>query len=326
MAQIILTGVLGVLDALRCPERQCKALSAASALLAVLSLSGCAGQRLMRSSRPQPPILFVRNVNEIMLLYEDGSTRYVTEGEQPKWSRDHRELVFERANFLLRPTPGSEAWRIRPDGTGLRQLTSIYPEQVRFLAFGGARPTVAYADARGIDLVSLDGSHTREAIHDGASADELAFSPDGRQIAYADSTLSSPSTLDVVGVHGLGQRVIFKGTVHTCAMRWPSWSPDGRWIAFTMCVEKGMPKVEVGVWLIHPDGRDLHRVALGSEPSWSPDGEWIAFNRTPSASAEGEAQGLFKVHPDGSGLVRLTRATKSLGFPDASPEDSQPNW
>lgn len=59
----------------------------------------------------------------------------------------------------------------------------------------------------------------------------------------------------------------------------PAFSPDGQWIAYTS---------NDGIYLIHPDGSENHRIveisvvnSLFWPPvaSWSPDGQWIVFHR-----------------------------------------------
>ena len=86
-----------------------------------------------------------------------------------------------------------------------------------------------------------------------------------------------------------------------------AWSPDGYWIAFGLTVEKGGGNAESGVWLIRPDGRNMHRVASGAEPTWSPDGRWIAFSRTARSTKSEYATALEMVRTDGTGRLRLTR-------------------
>lgn len=53
---------------------------------------------------------------------------------------------------------------------------------------------------------------------------------------------------------------------------WPSWSPDGQWLAFSM---------QGSLWKIRVGDPIAHEIAWGkgylSSPEWSPDGRWIAY-------------------------------------------------
>ncbi len=78
------------------------------------------------------------------------------------------------------------------------------------------------------------------------------------------------------------------------------------------------------LWMISPDGSDLHRITTHNgepwyiEPSWSPDGQWIVFEaRQPRFNGDGGLGQIWKVHHDGTDLNHLTTGDY---------DDRQPNW
>ena len=77
--------------------------------------------------------------------------------------------------------------------------------------------------------------------------------------------------------------------------RTPSWSADGRKIAFQRDFE---------IWTMNADGTNQAvlssdpGVAYGEDPSWSPDGRKIVFVRTDSSD-----NGVYVVNADGTGLT-----------------------
>jgi len=89
----------------------------------------------------------------------------------------------------------------------------------------------------------------------------------------------------------------------------PSWSPDGRRIAFTKA--RSFHGDGSNVWVMNANGSGQVKVTRngGFSPSWSPDGKRIVF-------ASG---GIWVVSPDGSGLKRVTR-------PQAEGDDWSPAW
>jgi len=91
----------------------------------------------------------------------------------------------------------------------------------------------------------------------------------------------------------------------------PSWSPDGKKIAFVRLGGHG-PEI----FVVNADGTDPVRLTSGGVPSWSPDGTRIAFTRwrTPFAGD------LWVMNPDGSGARRLTSELGVEEVPAWSPD------
>lgn len=99
----------------------------------------------------------------------------------------------------------------------------------------------------------------------------------------------------------------------------PSWSPDGRTIAYhdngyvIYDPQNGtwLPDLDsLGIWFISPDGTD-RKIFLnrGYAPEWSPDGQWIAF----------EMGDIYTVKANGDSLNQLTFNGGNYS-PDWSPD------
>jgi TolB protein len=88
----------------------------------------------------------------------------------------------------------------------------------------------------------------------------------------------------------------------------PSWSPDGRQIAF-----RHERSDEPEIWVMNADGTGQRRLTVGPSPAWSPDGSLIAFS--------GRA-GLSVIRPDGTGL-RVLPHTEGGEYPTWSPDGSR---
>jgi len=94
-----------------------------------------------------------------------------------------------------------------------------------------------------------------------------SFSPDGASVVYSADVEGKPH-LFVSTLEGNNERQLTDGEGGEAQ---PSWSPDGKRIAFTS-VRKS------GIWLVDVNGgQPLQLTAFGSRPSWSPDGTEIAF-------------------------------------------------
>jgi len=105
-------------------------------------------------------------------------------------------------------------------------------------------------------------------LHEGTNV-AAALSPDGRTLAI--DLLGTLWTLPAAG--GTATPI----TDISMDARQPSWSPDGRRIAF-----QAYRSSTWQIWIVNADGTDLRPVTSSAfddrEPAWSPDGTRIAFS------------------------------------------------
>jgi len=99
-----------------------------------------------------------------------------------------------------------------------------------------------------------------------------AFSPDGRELAFASRRDGSWGIYRMELESGVTTRLVFT----TSYSAGPTWSPDGKWIAF-----ESYRGDDMGIYVMDRDGQNVSRLttdpAPDFSPAWSPDGRYIAF-------------------------------------------------
>jgi Tol biopolymer transport system component len=179
-------------------------------------------------------------------------------------------------------------------------------------------PVGELAFARGVEIIhsATDGSNPVTLIHDGTRP---SWSPDGTQLAFtrpADNSLASwqlciarSDGSDIRCATGPSGEDILGGNIRAG----PSWSPDGRTIAFSAFLH-GCPGGECGQFggqftsLMLLDALTMEVETLPTPPgvisaSWSPDGRRIAL--AVFGPASGGSGGLAMVNADGTGFQIL---------------------
>jgi Tol biopolymer transport system component len=148
------------------------------------------------------------------------------------------------------------------------------------------------------------------------------WSPDGRRIAFercADNCEIWIADADGTAARRLGPDCLRKPDDACIDRSTPSWSPDGKRIAFGdgSVEERDGQLKTTEIAVMNADGSGVHRVTSltadkpymmdVNKPVWSPDGKRLVFEVKNLADADPpNRRALFIVNVDGSGLRQLT--------------------
>jgi len=158
---------------------------------------------------------------------------------------------------------------------------------------------VTRADGSG-DHVLAAASRLQGASGGCAQAATLAWSPDGKWIAFGRLTRAHPGIdLGLISPDGTHLQLLRhrSNTVNV----FPAWSPDGKRIAFAVGPSNGGPNA---LAVIDRDGKHLQLLTprpntINLSPTWSPDGKRIAFEVGSNDGGPGPST-LAVVDRDGS--------------------------
>jgi Tol biopolymer transport system component/C-terminal processing protease CtpA/Prc len=142
---------------------------------------------------------------------------------------------------------------------------------------------VAYVAQRGLDahLMTYDfGSRRERALTSGDGFDAApSWSPDGKLIAY----VRNRRELRVITLNDAGEpqkdAVIFTGQLAGFQTSPPAWSPDSRWLAFSVTDAKSFRNVHV-IPAAGGEARPVSFLANGDASTivWSKDGKYLVFD------------------------------------------------
>jgi Tol biopolymer transport system component len=198
----------------------------------------------------------------------------VSPGFAPAWSPGGRRIAFI-TNVGQRGRHNMEIYVVNADGSGQRRLTrNTWSDSDPVWSPDGRR--IAFVSGWQLWVMNADGSGRRQLTRQGAHNFNPAWSPDGKRIAFERGRRQRDYVgctycgglwglaVFVMNADGSGLRKLTQGGSQ------PSWSPDGRRIAFV-----SQRDGNEDIWLMNADGsaqRNLTRDAgrRESHPVWSP--------------------------------------------------------
>jgi TolB protein len=231
---------------------------------------------------------------------------------EPAWSPDGSLIVFTRGLPQKKGASrqGASLYSVRRDGRGLTRLTSgPYYDSFRYWSADGKKLTF-YRQDKSMSSYELDLASKK--IQKKASEDEWwgSFAPDRKRVA----TVRGGAVSELAGANDIwlstspsakGKKLAhIKGSVGI-----PQWSPDGRYLAFS--VEEGNG---YKLYVMSIADKKTRLVAGGDnryieDPSWSPDGKRLSYlesSRDEEPMTNASFRQLYTIAPDGTGKKRLT--------------------
>ncbi len=233
---------------------------------------------------------------DIYVMSADGSgvrrlTSTKADEGYPSWSPDGKTITFDSdrdGNF--------EIYAMDADGSNPRRLTN-HPARDVSASWSPDGSSIVFMSDRdgGFDAYRMRAVAGSEAVRVTRTGSTWfpVFSPDG-------STLAFHVERDVTIMPASGGE-LRRLTTDPANGMYPSWSPDGRRIAF-MSWRNGRTEL----FVMNADGRDQRKlmdVERGDaiDPRWSPDGARIAFVHMPDGM-NGNAARICTVGADGAAL------------------------
>lgn len=213
------------------------------------------------------------------------------------WTRDGRSIVYHAQQGALL----SYLWRVPADGSGSPERIEEAGPSAWELATAMSRDRLAFSRSfLDIDVYSYDGTRSAPLLTSSFSDFQTDVSPDGRRVAFVSERSGGAPEVWIAGIDGSEAYQLTHGPGNYQGS--PSWSPDGRRIAFDSYDAAADNR---HIWTMDADGGNLNQVTKdsGSQavPTWSNDGQWIYF-----AVERGGPAGICRIRPSGDQREQMT--------------------
>lgn len=262
-------------------------------------------------------------------LFTVASGREELKASESMAAKDARRLAHKLANAVYKhftretgPFESRLTW-VRKTGQGKDVYVSDWDGKNAFAVASGGINTLPSLGPGGVvgftsfkkgkpDIwVSRGGGAAEPLVVSGRMATGIAFSPDGKRIAYSLADGES-AQIYVANADGSNAKQLTNSPFFINTS--PSWSPDSKRLAF-VSNRGGTPQV----YVMGAEGGEAKRLTFqgnyNQTPDWSPRGDLIAF----TARDERNAFDLFTVNVESGKVTRLTQDQGNNEEPTFSP-------
>lgn len=224
-------------------------------------------------------ILFYSNRDgneDIWLMNADGSnpinlTKHPATERVAAWSPNGEEIVF----ISDRDGKERELYLMKADGSDTRRLTfnQSYIESPMWLGDGSGivftmmvndKIDTSYVSNGDLHQISKDGKQLKRLMVKAGFDSGASLSPDFKQLAFYGPNENKWYDIYLMNTEGF----IFTNLTNDSTEDYsPSWSPDGKWIAYT-----SGSKGKYDIWMMHVETKE--RIQLTTQPKRNETPHW----------------------------------------------------
>ena len=240
----------------------------------------------------------------------------------PAWSPDGKQIAFmsSRDGHVdeQHGSPIYEIYVMDADGTNQHNLTND-PHDDRHPSWSPDGKRIVFETDRDregnphnieIYVMDADGTNQRKLTNNLTEDRYPAWSPDGERIAFSARrdghvvhNLDITYEIYVMDADGMNQQRLTENRKNE---RYPSWSPDGKRIAFSADRKGDLQNFDI--YVMDADGGNEQKLTENRVhdryPSWSPDGNRIVF--ASEKDGNWESLDIYVMDTDGGNLQNLT--------------------
>lgn len=216
--------------------------------------------------------------------------------------------------------PAGQLVAIATDGSGKKTVLTdqflstdppvVSPDRTKLglVSFSNAEPNFGFT----LVLTDVNGKNKQELAKDQSGIAHLAFSPDGKQIAFVKGAAASSSEIDVVTIASAKTEILY--TAKDKIIEDFDWSLVGPLVVTMTTPDKKAAK-QSEVYVVDPKTKSTIQVTKNGKsersPKIAPDAQGLAFIQSNDPTKAGD---VIITLPNGDQPVTLTTANQIIGW------------